>query len=641
MDQLEHGRQGSLGRFQKARERIGQLCREQKFAGCLESALTEERREKFQIALERLRQNDIYLGALGVQGVGKSTLLNALLFGRRILPVDVAETTVVLTKIYSADGQGEQAQVVFFDGKTRDIPLQPEILREYVDNELNPCNEKRVQELRCYADSQVLGQGICLVDTPGVASLTEEIGQVTLDFLPKISAAVFITMTTPCLTATEVDFLESAWDYCDRFFFVQNIWGENKENIEEATEDIKSKLAKIGEEHDKKVEKKVEPRIYPIDIHRAMEGMANDYREDVEASGIRTLMSDLEEYINQGAIRLRLNLFQSSLESSVQRALRAIDLRKMHLDEEGVRSAEDLRAEENQFRKRAEDTEDKWREEERQFIDRVRHTTRIAEDSVIEALDELREQMIADIEARKMDAEHIIKSFEQRVRLALKSSLSVWEREINEALNNLKKVLGDELRKLRVNFKETFGKDRGKAADEDGDNTWEDNTWEFGEKIGDFFQWAGTLGITILAGEMILSWLELTATGSAAFGPIGWAVSGGLLLGGLILKKWFEEKAVKKLRKAVTDANRAVKKEVLKKLRSAEEEWIKLADAMRKALDEEIRQLRWEIEQIRRDASKSAVERQKTRQELTECERNLKDIESKILEEIGTCLTAV
>jgi ribosome biogenesis GTPase A len=195
-------RESVLDSFQAARERILGLCREEQFPKCLANALSENILEDLEVAVNRLQQNDIYVGALGVQGVGKSTLLNALLFGRRILPWDVTETTAVLTKVYRSDNSDERAEVVFRDNKSKDITLDPDSLREYVHNEFNPGNQKKVKELKCFVNSPLLSQGICLVDTPGVASLTEEIGRVTLEFLPALSASIFITLTTPCLTKT-------------------------------------------------------------------------------------------------------------------------------------------------------------------------------------------------------------------------------------------------------------------------------------------------------------------------------------------------------------------------------------------------------------------------------------------------------
>lgn len=621
--------QGLLTRFQQARERLALLCRDPKFLGCLNSALQEAQFVRFQAALSRLEQNDIYIGSLGVQGVGKSTLVNALLFGRRILPVDVTETTAVLTKIYSADGDDERAEVIFSDGRAETSPLSQERLREYVHNEFNPNNEKRVNELRCFVQSKILTHGICLVDTPGVASLSEDIGKVTLEFLPQLSASVFITMTTPCLTATEMGFLRSAWDYCDRFFFVQNIWGESPENIEDATNDIRSKLLSIGEE----TGKTIEPVIYRVDIHRAMEGMANEREADVEASGLSALVKDLDLYVNGGAVRIRLELFQGSLQSFVGKALKAIDVRLSALNEESRQSEEAFREEEKQFKQSSDEAEDRFREIERRFTHEVREATRDAENAIRDALEELRERMMSEIESRKMNADHISKSFDQRIRVALRSPTETWERKIKAALEDLQTVLSSEKESLREEFEGRFGPSCKAGMDGQGAED-----WEIGEGFGGFMKGLGSLGVTLLIGEAVFSWLGVAAASSAVFGPAGWLVAGGLLLGGLLLKKSCEKKAVAELRRAVTDAIRRVRLDVLNKLRSAEGSLLDLADEARQALDEEMNQLRWQLEQIRKDRSRSESERRQIRQELRQCESHLKKTESNALEVINSCL---
>jgi hypothetical protein len=627
MARQETTRKSVLDSFQTARERILGLCREKQFMQCLSKALSENVLEDLEIALSRLQQNDIYVGALGVQGVGKSTLLNALLFGRRILPWDVNETTAVLTKVYRSDNGDERAEVVFRDGQSKNIVLDPDSLREYVHNEFNPSNQKKVKELKCFVNSPLLSQGICLVDTPGVASLTEEIGRVTLEFLPALSASIFITLTTPCLTKTEVDFLESAWQYCGRFFFVQNVWGENRANIEEATADIRAKLLRIGEEHGKKLD----PKVYPVDVHRAIEGLANSRAEDVRESGIAELVNDVRDYIGAGPARIRLELFQSAFQVCVAKAIHAISVRAGRLDEEASKVFDEAVREEKQFRKRAEETEDKWRDEEKRFLRIIREATRQAEERVTDALDNLRERLTADIEGRKMNAEHVGKSFEQRVRVVLKDPLATWEIEMRDAIEDLKRTLMEEIRDINLEFDRAFGRPDADEA----------KGWEFGEGFGEIFKWLGGLGITLLAGEVVFAWLGIAATASAAAGPVGWIVSGGLLLGGLLLKKWCEQKAVTKLRKAVSDALRTVKKDVLSKVRSTEKDLEVVAERMRTMLKEELEQLRWQFEQIRQDARKSDEERKKTKEQLLMCKKLIKSIESQVLGEIASCLRAV
>lgn len=616
-----------LDSFQATRERILGLCREKQLVQCLSKVLSETVLEDLQVAISRLQQNDIYVAALGMQGRGKSTLLNALLFGRRILPWDVNETTAVLTKVYGSEDGYERAQVVFQDGRSQHIDLDPDALRKYVANELNPGNQKKVKEVKCFVNSPLLSQGICLVDTPGVGSLTEEIGRVTLEFLPALSASIFILMTTPPLTDTERHFLESAWQYCGRFFFVQNIWGENRTNIEEATADIRSKLQSIGEEHGKTID----PKVYPVNIHKAIEGLANRRTDEAQESGIMELLNDVRDYVGRGPARIRLELFLSIFQGCLAKASHAITVRVARLDEKALEVFDQVVRKEKQFQKKAEETEDKWRQAEDQFLQLVRKATRKTEDGVLESLEKLQERLIADIEARTMNAEHVSKSFEQRVRVALKDPLTTWELDMRDPIEDLKRALMEEIRDINLEFDTRFGRPDAEEA----------KAWEFGEMAGGFVTWGGGVGVTLLAGEVVLAWLGLAATASAAVGPVGWILSGGLLLGGLLLKKWCEREVVTRLRKAVSDAIRTVKKDVLGKVRATEQDLEVVAERMRHMLKEELEQLRWQIEQIRQDARKSDEERKGTKEQLVNCENVIKSTEGRVLEEIASCLREV
>src|SRR5208283_1529062 len=168
-------------------------------------------------------------------------------------------------------------------------------------------------------------------------------------------------------------------------------------------------------------------------------------------------------------------------------------------------------------------------------------------------------------ESRKMNADHISKSFDQHIRLALRQPTENWEREITVALEDLQTALSRELTAARKEFEDRFGSSSHARLDGGGAQD-----WEFGEGFGGFMKGAGWLGVTLLAGETVLWWLGMATASSAAFGPAGWVVSVGLVLGGLMLKEWCKNEAVGALRRAVTDAVRTVRRDVLNKLREAE-----------------------------------------------------------------------
>ena len=91
---------------------------------------------------------------------GKSTLLDALV-GEQILPTGVVPVTTVPTVLRYGS---QRTARVLIDGKWKTI--RPEDLSQYVSEELNPENKKRVEGVEAFLPSPLLASGMCLVDTP-------------------------------------------------------------------------------------------------------------------------------------------------------------------------------------------------------------------------------------------------------------------------------------------------------------------------------------------------------------------------------------------------------------------------------------------------------------------------------------------
>ena len=123
-------------------------------------------------------QNDIIIPVIGIQGVGKSTLLNAII-GEEILPNEADETTCVPVEIRYA--QNDSAEVYFTDGTVNKKLRTKDDLSVYVDNNNNPGNEKNVDKIIIYRNYPILKKGLVFVDLPGVGSLTHSNEKTTRD----------------------------------------------------------------------------------------------------------------------------------------------------------------------------------------------------------------------------------------------------------------------------------------------------------------------------------------------------------------------------------------------------------------------------------------------------------------------------
>lgn len=635
------GDESILERFAEVKHNLIDTCNGQAFLEALEFSLVEDRLEELERLLERLGENEIFVAVVGVQGVGKSTLLNSLIFDRRILPVDVTETTAILTKIYGCQDGDEYADVIFQDGKIQRLKeLTSDQLGEFVHHQHNPDNAKAVQELRCYVNSPLLKQGICLVDTPGVESLSTKNGQVTIDFLPRVSAAMFVTMTAPPLTASEVTFLRLVRDYFDNFFFIQNIWNESDREIADATKFIRDTLLKIDREGSEDVNRPaVKPRkVYRIDIHGAMEAKSNQRSEELQASGLVDLLSDLSSFLESGPIRITLLHFIRSFEGLIEDALRSLRARRIALANEGRDFVGLAKEREEKVSEQLDDLDDRWREEERAFLDDVRNACTKAQKGLSSGLMSLSRRVMSEVD-QGLSAKHVADSFPIKLETEMRLHLGPWQAEMKDRVKRFEAFFERTLQDFK-GLRDNVTRFIDPTSLLDKERLSDASDWELRGKFAEIPVWLGSVGLGILAFEAIGAWWGGAAVVAALGGPAGWIVAGGVLVAGVLVKNWLRDKTKERLRKALDEAIGKAGQQVHDKLDSSEQELRTVADLMREYLDQQIEQLRWELKKIRNDLYTSHEDRDKIRLTINQAEEKLDEARTEVREEVAKCLTA-
>lgn len=190
--------------------------------------------------ITRILDSEPVIPVLGMQGMGKSTLINAVL-EENILPNEADETTCVPVEIkYGVD---EYAEVMFADSSEIVKVNTIGELREFVDNNYNPANEKGVLKIVLYRNRDILKSGVVLVDLPGVGSMTLNNEATTMKYLQNLCTAIFVIPTVPTIRKQEAMFIKAIWSQFSNAIFVQNDWGESKQEIDESV-DFNSKLLK-------------------------------------------------------------------------------------------------------------------------------------------------------------------------------------------------------------------------------------------------------------------------------------------------------------------------------------------------------------------------------------------------------------
>ena len=249
----------------------------------------------FAKSLDDLQAKECVLPVLGVQGSGKSSFLNSLLFGDIVLPVDAAETTCIPTVVKYGTNKEPKACVVFKNGEQKPIACTEDGLGEYAHQDKNPGNKLGISHIEIQWNNDLLSNGITLVDLPGVGSITAENQRTTLEFLKKSTGAIFMLRTTPTITKSEATFIRGALPLMGRVFWVQNQWTDDAPNDLQESKDYNYGILKqIAKELRQPEDIIVEPDV--VCVKRALDGRILGKNDMVEKSGIHQLRDKLVHF---------------------------------------------------------------------------------------------------------------------------------------------------------------------------------------------------------------------------------------------------------------------------------------------------------------------------------------------------------
>ena len=152
----------------------------------------------------RISEGRFYVACIGQFKRGKSTLINALI-GDSVLPVGFTPVTAVPTVIRFGDRRRARVQVG--NGSWQEVSVSD--LNQYVSEECNPENTKRVRGVEVFVSSSLLAGGMCFVDTPGLGSVFTGNTAATEAFIPHIDAALVVIGADPPLAGEELALVET------------------------------------------------------------------------------------------------------------------------------------------------------------------------------------------------------------------------------------------------------------------------------------------------------------------------------------------------------------------------------------------------------------------------------------------------
>jgi ribosome biogenesis GTPase A len=219
---------------------------------------------------------------------GKSTFVNALL-GQSIMPADVTPTTATINAIFY--GEVPEVHVMKTDGESEVHPLSEGVLERYtVDATFDP---DRIEYLKIFLPSELLGNRVVLIDTPGVNDMNEHRASVTHNFVPRADVILFMLNMTEPIKRTEHDFLQRHLlrKENDHLVYIANF----SDRVDE--EELESTIELIGRRLER-LTGNPNPTVIPLSARDALRGKLTRDEELLKASG----MQRAEE-----AIRLKLS----------------------------------------------------------------------------------------------------------------------------------------------------------------------------------------------------------------------------------------------------------------------------------------------------------------------------------------------
>jgi GTPase SAR1 family protein len=281
----------------------------QRLGALADSFGSQQWKERIEDAQTRIADHHFSIAVVGEFKRGKSTLINALL-GKEILPADVVPTSATINRV--SYGLKPFVEILFRDGREKRM-IDIGQLAEYV-TKLTP--EARtiaatVAEAVVHYPVPFCRQNIDIIDTPGLsdeAATTE----VTLGILPRVDAAILVTLATSPFSQSEANFLEQLLlDYgLESVVFVvtgmdkvrsaadqERVLGEVAGRIQDC---IKRSATRFGEgsaAYEEYIRRIGAPRVFAVSGYNALAGKVDGDHQLVEESKIPEFERFLEQFL--------------------------------------------------------------------------------------------------------------------------------------------------------------------------------------------------------------------------------------------------------------------------------------------------------------------------------------------------------
>ncbi|HVW70804.1 MAG TPA: dynamin family protein, partial [Steroidobacteraceae bacterium] len=241
----------------------------------------------------RLAEDRFNLLVAGRFSRGKSSLMNALL-GVDRLPTGILPLTSVITAV--SYGSQEKAWITPDGGRMPyDIPLEK--LRDYLTEDGNPGNRRRVSLARIELPVELLRRGFHFVDSPGLGSAIAANTKTTQAFLPQADAVMLVSGFEAPLGAEEDAIV--AWVAQARvpLYIVLN-------KQDTVTREARDQVVQYVQRHVQERWTGPVPQVFPLSARDALVAKLTRDEVGLERSGLPALEAELTRFLLEDKARV-------------------------------------------------------------------------------------------------------------------------------------------------------------------------------------------------------------------------------------------------------------------------------------------------------------------------------------------------
>jgi len=531
---------------------------------------THDENYNFDELLNRLDCEDVFVAILGRQGAGKSTIGNILLDGKNVFPMDVEETTNVLTMVTGIpEDKKEYAQVRFEDKEPVTGDLNAEFLEPYVaDIEgYNLNNHKKVTEVRCYAHVRWLEQsGTWLVDTPGVNSLREYNHELTMNFLPNITVGIFLCSVNPPIQNDEKMFLDAIWNQRPLMHFVQNRWEEPISDVRQAEEWNLNVIKELTQINDT-VAHITEEKIYTVNVAKGFSAyLEEDPEEELEDCGASELLNDLSTTLTDKLKTIRLASSLNQLTNIVNQKIKGLNDLHDKIGLNIVVEDKKFNEDKDQKQKAYDQCKNNISKISQLFQQEIRKFYQDAIHQINDKAKEAKEDLLLLIDSSSMSPEYFQEQFKVTVKRYFDPPIDTFE--LANILDNYIRSTADEIESLSKQL-DSITQDtlvdtiKNEGANQQYIDVKPVESEDFLKAIAYILDAVGVIrtsliglavGTAIFEATTIVEAIVAAGGAMAAVPVIGWVIAGSCLIAGVLARNLAKKKEKEAMRSAAIES---------------------------------------------------------------------------------------